>query len=313
MSTSSSAGGSGMPRLGPAWRSTGTSGVRGFQPPPAVPDERKQARDRSGSHASGASGVSGASSSGGGGGGRNPFSLLDEDEDGNANGINGNGGGDGRPRSAPGKERGGPTPPGHDRFSSLRGSGDGPAPSSTSSSSSRPYARSSTAGARPSGGGRSLADLAAGLGPAPPPGGGREGHRRASAGAAPAPGSGAPRGGFDSDGTFRMEPAGDSVKVTRYTRERLLSLRRGDGGGVPEQMKGLEGSSVLSEAAQDPVCWDTFEPDEIWAQAARERRAGTVAGAPRGARDSGGEDEAPRRESGRGGGGGRGGTTCDGG
>ena len=144
-------------------------------------------------------------------------------------------------------------PPGHDRFSSLRGSND-PAPSS---SSSRPYARSSSTSARPAGGGRSLADLAAGLGPAPAPTG-REGHRRASTNTVPS--AAAARGGFDSDGTFRMEPApaassaavGDSVKVTRYTREKLLSLRKGDGAGVPAQMTGLEGTAVLSEAAQDP-------------------------------------------------------------
>ena len=45
-----------MPRLGPGWRSSGTGASRGFQPPPAVPDERSASRERSGSHASGGSG-----------------------------------------------------------------------------------------------------------------------------------------------------------------------------------------------------------------------------------------------------------------
>ena len=51
------------------------------------------------------------------------------------------------------------------------------------------------------------------------------------------------------------------------------------------------------------MCWDTFEPDEIWAQAAREKRAGTTAGAPRGALPRGEDDAAdapPRRDRSRG-------------
>lgn len=50
----STSGGAAPQRLGPAWRTSGTGSNRGFQPPPAVPDEDR--RERSGSHASGGSG-----------------------------------------------------------------------------------------------------------------------------------------------------------------------------------------------------------------------------------------------------------------
>jgi len=47
-------------------------------------------------------------------------------------------------------------------------------------------------------------------------------------------------------------------------------------GSVPDGLKHLEGSPLLAEEALDPVCWDTFDADAIWAQASsasRERRA----------------------------------------
>jgi len=65
-----------------------------------------------------------------------------------------------------------------------------------------------------------------------------------------------------------------SVKVTRYTREKLLALRPRPDNDVaaPDEMKKhLEGNPILSDAPLDPVCWDTFDAEEIWAQAMRER------------------------------------------
>jgi hypothetical protein len=135
---------SSMPRLGPAWRSSGAGGSgRGFQPPPAVPDET---RDRSGSHASGGTSGSGADKN------RNPFSLLDDEDDGGggAPASNSSSGGGADKNSRGGSSNRGPPAPTNDRFSALK-----------SSESSRPYSRSSSSGPRP--GGRSLADLAAGL------------------------------------------------------------------------------------------------------------------------------------------------------
>jgi len=92
--------------------------------------------------------------------------------------------------------------------------------------------------------------------------------------------------------------SGGGAKVIRYTREKLLSLRgRGDE-DPPECIHALEGSVVVSKVSQDPVCWDTFDADEIWASAARERRPsdrGDIKGQPPGGRmrdfDSGDERE----------------------
>lgn len=299
-----------MPRLGPAWRSSGAGGAgRGFQPPPAVPDEkRSSSRERSGS----------MSSSGGGGGvggagekNLNPFAMLDDEEDGGG----GNAPNAGGERNAIG---GSNNAGGGGRFANLKGSDN-----SSSSTSSRVFHRASSAGTRPPGtrpGGRSLADLAAGLSPSGGGGGAaagtgpdRHNHRpdhhhnhrgdhhhhrggdhdhhrvdhrplprssstgvvRNRSGSGSGEALSAPGSGGDGLG---MGSGTSGAKVIRYTREKLLSLRgRGDE-GLPEGLEELEGSVVLSKEAQDPVCWDTFDSEEIWAQAARDRRASPGSG-----------------------------------
>ncbi|GAX10997.1 hypothetical protein FisN_2Lh527 [Fistulifera solaris] len=62
--------------------------------------------------------------------------------------------------------------------------------------------------------------------------------------------------------------------VIRFTREKLLSMRPSPRASPPDALREvLEGTVILSEAAQDPVCWDVFDPDTIWAAVARERKA----------------------------------------
>ena len=51
----------------------------------------------------------------------------------------------------------------------------------------------------------------------------------------------------------------------RYTREKLLSMRPEPKEEMPEALKHVEGTVVLAERAQDPVCFDDFDPDAIWA------------------------------------------------
>lgn len=240
-----------MPRLGPAWRSSGAGGSgRGFQPPPAVPDET---RDRSGSHASGGTAGSGGIDNNKN---RNPFSLLDdEDDSGPASGgggptSNSSSGADKSSRGSGGNSRGPPAPT-NDRFSALKSS-DG---------SSRPYSRSSTGGARP--GGRSLADLAAGL---PSSGGDRDHHHRNDS----RPIHRSSSTGYHTRGRDRGDMASSDIqrsrsgsggefddggaKVIRFTREKLLSLRPRPTGdkGLPDVLKHLEGSLVISNEPQDP-------------------------------------------------------------
>ena len=53
--------------------------------------------------------------------------------------------------------------------------------------------------------------------------------------------------------------------VIRFTREKLLSMRPQPKGEVPEVLRELEGTVVLAENAQDPVCFDVFDADAIWA------------------------------------------------
>ncbi|GFH61637.1 hypothetical protein CTEN210_18113 [Chaetoceros tenuissimus] len=66
----------------------------------------------------------------------------------------------------------------------------------------------------------------------------------------------------------------DDKKVIRYTRERLLSMRpRVESDAVrPDVLKVLDGIGVLSDVPLDPVCWDSFDADEIWNHA-RERNS----------------------------------------
>ena len=238
---------SSMPRLGPAWRSSGAGGSgRGFQPPPAVPDET---RDRSGSHASGGTSGSGAEKN------RNPFSLLDDEDDGGApptSNSSSSGGGDKNSRS---NSRGPPAPT-NDRFSALK----------SSESSSRPYNRSASSGPRP--GGRSLADLAAGLSST---GGDRDHHhhhhhrgseRNDSKPIHRSSSTGYHRGDRgDNNQRSRSGSGGGNLdyddggaKIIRFTREKLLSLRPRPTGavGLPDVLKHLEGSVVVASEPQDP-------------------------------------------------------------
>lgn len=70
----------------------------------------------------------------------------------------------------------------------------------------------------------------------------------------------------------------ESSNVIRFTREKLLALRpRPDPNliGPPPNLKHLEDNPILSQQPLDPVCWDTFDADEIWAVAARERSTRT--------------------------------------
>jgi GYF domain len=61
-------------------------------------------------------------------------------------------------------------------------------------------------------------------------------------------------------------------KVIRYTRERLLSLRPQPLPAPRELLKKeLEGSLILSDVAQDPVCWDNLDTDKIWSTVAGRR------------------------------------------
>jgi len=98
--------------------------------------------------------------------------------------------------------------------------------------------------------GRSLADLAA---RAPPP---PEGPRRLSA----------LRSGSEGSASDHKEMA-SQVKVVRFTRERLLSMRPPQPRASPPDRLAaeLEGSVILSLEPQDPVCWDNLDAEEIWA------------------------------------------------
>ena len=234
---------SSLPRLGPAWRSSGAGGSgRGFQPPPAVPDET---RDRSGSHASGGT----AGSSGADNKNRNPFSLLDDEDDRGAPTSNSSSGADKNSRGGSNSNRGPPAPT-NDRFSALK-----------SSESTRPYNRSASSGPRP--GGRSLADLAAGLSST----GGerdRDQHHRAPERNDSKPihrssSSGYHRTSTDiqrtrsgSGGSAGLDHEDGGAKVIRFTREKLLSLRPTGDEGLPDVLKHLEGSVVISSEPQDP-------------------------------------------------------------
>lgn len=59
----------------------------------------------------------------------------------------------------------------------------------------------------------------------------------------------------------------DDKPIIRYTRERLLSMRRpvDDESVIPSCLEHLVGLPVLVERCQEPVCFDDFDPDAIWA------------------------------------------------
>ena len=87
-------------------------------------------------------------------------------------------------------------------------------------------------------------------------------------------------------------------KVVRYTRERLLSMRPAALLQPPEALSDLIGSAIVAEEGQDPVCWDTFSADEIWATQPR-RQAAVVKAAPGLTQDEGALKRVPggRREN----------------
>jgi hypothetical protein len=139
------------------------------------------------------------------------------------------------------------------------------------------FNRSSSTGTGTKSSGRSLADLAAKV-PEPASAGRR--HSSFGEGVRPATGrfsalrasdGGVAGGSIDA---YKPDP-----KVTRYTREKLLSLRpapKNPDPGPPDVLKPLEGSVIYSATAQDPVCWDTFDAETIW-ETVRERRASVLA------------------------------------
>jgi len=253
MSTSSTSSNSNaLPRLGPAWRS------RGFQPPPAVPSDprdesyqNKLNRSRSGS-----SGSLGEKGSSGGGSNSNSFSaflsLEGSDED---NGANGYGGGRNGNEDAGAGSRIGSSGGFKSRSDAFMGSGSrstgGFGPSRNSSNSSSGAFKST---------GRSLADLAA----------------RTPSGGASRTHSGGYRSSGDGGGFSRERPNDDAdKKIIRYTRERLLSMRPQprDPDNIPSHLKYLQATSIVAKSAQEPVCFDDFDADEIWAQATTTRRS----------------------------------------
>ena len=197
---------------------------------------------------------------------RNPFAMLDDEED----AAGGSGGRGNNGPSEPINNNGG----GGGRFSNLRS--DNP---STAASPSRSYHRAASGPEpKPRMGGRSLADLAARVSDRPSTAndhhrGGDRNHmdhrsaRSSSAGITRVrSGSGEGLGYGNMNDHHRddrdrseshgssggMEGSGSGAKVIRYTREKLLSLRgRGDD-GLPDCLKVMEGSVVVSTTSQDP-------------------------------------------------------------
>lgn len=177
----------------------------------------------------------------------NKFAVLDEDDDGPLPG-------------APGLAKPEDKPAGNSRSEAFRSSFGG---------------RSSSTGNKPPG--RSLADLAARV-PEPPGGVAR----RAQSGGGRFPNVRAPSDTANGTDGYKPDP-----KVIRFTREKLLSMRPVPKDmGLPDLLQELEGTPIVSTAPQDPVCWDTFDSEEIW-ETVRERsmaRAAKnepVAGGPR--------------------------------
>lgn len=77
-----------------------------------------------------------------------------------------------------------------------------------------------------------------------------------------------------SNDTFKPDP-----KVIRYTREKLLSMRPPTElsmQALPSTLNHFEGSSILSETPQDPVCWDNLDAEEIWETVREKRPSSTV-------------------------------------
>eukprot|EP00536_Pseudo-nitzschia_multiseries_P017109 jgi/Psemu1/321126/estExt_fgenesh1_pm.C_13830001 len=262
--------------LRPGWfKGSGAGGGKGFQPPPTASDRGD--KGRSNSNGSGDNEAWSKKDS-------NIFAAL-LDEDGVGSGV-----GDGNGVV-------------HASESSSK------PPPVISSSRSEAFRSSFNRSSSSSGSRRSLADLAArvpelssssshgsrrnaGHHSGGPGGSGRFSHIHLHEGA------GGPSGSVES---YKPDP-----KVIRYTREKLLSLRfapRGEDPGPPEDLKPLEGSVIISATAQDPVCWDTFDAEEIWEMAREQRRAssaiGTKSMAPSSGRWSRGMALPPPEEGGK--------------
>lgn len=126
---------------------------------------------------------------------------------------------------------------------------DDAAPAAASSGTSQQRGRSdSILSGGSSKGGRSLADLA----------------MAASSGSA-APSSSPPK---------EFTTVSSASSGPRYTREKLLALRKEpESDSPPEALLAFQDSSIFSQDPQDPVCFDPFEPDKIWASssAAKQR------------------------------------------
>jgi GYF domain len=73
-------------------------------------------------------------------------------------------------------------------------------------------------------------------------------------------------GGASASSVHTVDP--DAGKnIIRYTRERLLSMRPSAAniGEYPTLLLEMQGSPILADEPQDPVCWDAFDAQEIWA------------------------------------------------
>eukprot|EP00980_Cylindrotheca_fusiformis_P017591 scaffold5517_cov135-Cylindrotheca_fusiformis.AAC.21 len=135
------------------------------------------------------------------------------------------------------------------------------------------FGRSTSTGSKASG--RSLADLAARV-PDGAPAARRQSSNYDSRGNSSTGRFGGMRAG--DQGGPGLSGSLDAYKpdpnIVRYTREKLLSMRPpshlGDK-GLPSSLSHLDGSSIVSKTAQDPVCWDTLDAEEIW-EPVRERR-----------------------------------------
>jgi len=264
--------------LRPGWfKGSGAGGGKGFQPPPTASDRGD--KGRSNSTGSGGDNESGSRKD------SNIFAALLDDDDGTGSGV-----GDGNGIVHASESSSNPPPViNSSRSEAFRSS----------------FNRASSTGSR-----RSLADLAARV-PESAPALGSHGSRRHTSHNTAFDG---PKGGAGGSGRFShvhshdggstgghggsIESYKPDPKVVRYTREKLLSLRfapRGEDPGPPDELKPLEGSVVISATVQDPVCWDTFDAEEIWEMAREQRRAAAVtAGKPIGALEGGGEQRSRR-------------------
>ena len=257
--------------LRPAWRNS--SGGRGFQPPPSVgassdPPPQSQHQQRGGRSQSSGSLSDNADNNTNtrASGTYNKFSALDDDEDGL-------------------ESSSGAQPP-----SSHHHHHHHHHPQSTRAGNSRSEALRHGLGSRGSGGGGTIM----GGGPSKP------GGRSLADLAAQAPGR---FGTSSSSSRSATAAAGEEGKVIRFTREKLLSMRPVPINELPEVLQAYEGNAILSEEPLDPVCWDNFNAEEIWATVPVRRAGKPVTGGrslsemAEGSGGVGGPPRGPRRES----------------